>query len=193
MYLTGALGVRLASICRQKGNEMLDYVNVTPVLDPIVNWAVYAPYEDNRPARDTFSTHTRLTGSKKQLFELFASKTGADAPTSFQDAKLNRFSPRVPSLDEQTSNQRRSSQEVGSNAEIDRIAKQRIRLMATKYAGNNASAEIVARLEILNKRLLDRSPRVSQDQVKALEEASETLSRISMAREERSRRLGILA
>lgn len=170
---------------------MMDYVNVTPVLAPIVNWGEYARYEDNRPALDQPRTHTRPASSKNELFELFVSKTGVHAPTSLQDGHLDRFASRVSSIGEQTTNQRRSSLDFGSTAEIDRIANQRIRLMAAKYAGNSSSAEIVARLEILNQRLLDKSPRISQDQVKALEEASEKLSRISMAREERSKRLGI--
>ena len=77
--------------------------------------------------------------------------------------------------------------------EIDRIAKQRVKLMAAKYASSVESSEIMARLEILNRRLLDRSPRVSKDQVLALENANEQLLRIRAAREERSKRLGIPA
>lgn len=63
--------------------------------------------------------------------------------------------------------------------------------MAAKYASGIESSEIVARLEILNRRLLDRAPRVSKDQVVALENANDQLAHIQAAREERSRRLGI--
>ena len=65
--------------------------------------------------------------------------------------------------------------------------------MAAKYASRTASDEILARLEILNRRLLDRSPRVSPGQVEALESANEKLIRIRAAREERAKRLGITA
>lgn len=192
MFLIGALMTRPVSICLQRENEMLDYVNVTPLFEPIVNWANYAPYESSEAGRERSSKHTRPTDVKGEPFELFVSKTGVYAPTSIEDSKLDKFFTRVSSR-EPAANPSHYAQGAGPNAEIDNIAKQRVKLMATKYASNSASAEIVARLEILNQRLLDRSPRVSQVQVEALEQASEKLARISMAREERSRRLGISA
>lgn len=74
---------------------------------------------------------------------------------------------------------------------VERIANQRVRLLAAKYAGSNETQEIVARLEILNRRLLSIAPRVSEEQVASLERAHEQLTRIRAAREERSKRLGI--
>lgn len=193
MFLTGALQARLASICRRKVNDMLDYVSVTPLFEPIVNWAEYAPYESSKTARDTFSQHTRPVGSKGELSEWFVPRTGVNAPTPIQDTKLDRFSTHVFSPREPAPNPDRDARGLRSNVEIDGVAKQRVRLLAAKYASNNATVEMVARLEILNQRMLDRSPRVLQHQVEALEMASEKLSRISMAREERARRLGISA
>ena len=77
------------------------------------------------------------------------------------------------------------------NLEIDKIAKQRVKLMAAKYANGVQSSEILARLEILNSRLSERAPLVSKEQVTALEDANAQLARISLAREERAKRLGI--
>jgi hypothetical protein len=75
--------------------------------------------------------------------------------------------------------------------EIDQIAKQRVRLMAAKYAAGAQSSEILARLEILNSRLSERAPLVSKEQVTALEDANAQLARIRSVREERAKRLGI--
>jgi hypothetical protein len=75
--------------------------------------------------------------------------------------------------------------------EIEIIAKQRVRLMAAKYAGGEQVTEVIARLEILNRRLLDRSPRITVERVQSLETAVANLLQVSQAREERLRRLGI--
>lgn len=171
---------------------MLDYVNVTPLFEPIVNWANYAPYESSAVAQARSSKHTRPADAKGEPFELFVSKTGVYAQTSIQDSNSDKLFTSVSSR-EPAANPSHYAKGGGSNTELNHIAKQRIKLMAAKYASNSASAEIVARLEILNQRLLDRSPRVSQVQVEALEQASEKLTLITMAREERSRLLGISA
>ncbi len=74
---------------------------------------------------------------------------------------------------------------------VERIAKDRVVLLAAKYAGASAQAEVVARLEILNNRLLEQAPRVSQDQVRALEAAANHVAKSNARREERARRLGL--
>ena len=97
----------------------------------------------------------------------------------------------TPTLDGLTSTPRSVDRNASATDELSRMAKQRVILLAAKYAGGNETSEIVARLEILNRRLLERAPRISKDQVAALENASDTLTRIRASRVERASRLGI--
>lgn len=75
--------------------------------------------------------------------------------------------------------------------EIDTIAKNRVRLLAANYVDGKMSAEIAARLEILDLRMLERAPRVTSQHVEALETANALLDRTQQSRAERRRRLGI--
>ena len=172
---------------------MMSSMDVTPLVSPTVNWAVYAPYETKSPSDEEFSRHTRLAVGNGEPFELFVSKTGIQAPTAILQQKYDKFSTRTLSS---YAPAKRPIQKVKgavavADADIDHIAKQRISLLAVKYASDSTSAEIVARLEILNQRILDQSPRISKVQVEALEIANDTLNRIRLAREERAGRLGI--
>lgn len=82
---------------------------------------------------------------------------------------------------------------TNQDTHVERIAKQRVQLLALKYANKNVSSEIVARLEILNSRLLNYAPRVSKQQVEVLENANNRLDEIKLARAKLSKRLGIAA
>lgn len=167
----------------------MDYISVTPLVDPIVNWAHVAPFEPKRLRRESLITQTGLTQSKS--FDLFAAETGARAPTAVPDVSAEGDYPRVSAINEISTKASPFALARAPDGDIDRIANQRVRLMAAKYASSAASAEILARLEILNRRLLERAPRVSIDQVEALESANTKLDQIRAAREERARRLGL--
>lgn len=170
---------------------MMDYINVTPLVDPVVNWANIAPFDPKRAGRESFATQTGLAQSKS--FELFATSTGARAPTAVPNARSTANSSHTAAVSELSLKASPYASTGTTDAEIDRIANQRVKLMAAKYASSTASAEVVARLEILNRRLLDRAPRVSIDQVEALESANAKLTQIRVAREERAKRLGLPA
>jgi len=166
----------------------MDYVDVTPCVNPIVNWAQIAPFEPQRSAHQTLLMQTHSARSQNNPFDLFVSGSGTLAPTSTDKASQQRdTASRTISATKLPTSQR--SDDDG----IDQIAKQRVKIMAAKFASGTASAEILARLEILNRRLLDRSPRVSSGQVEALESANEKLIHIRAIREERAKRLGITA
>ena len=170
---------------------MMDYINITPLVDPIINWTNVAPFEPKRPIREPLITQTGLAQSKP--FDLFATGTGARTPTAVPDVRTVSESPCVSAISEFSCKASPYSIEGAPDADIDRIANQRVRLMAAKYVSGAASTEVVARLEILNQKLLDRAPRVSIDQLESLESANEKLARIRAAREERSKRLGLSA
>jgi len=79
----------------------------------------------------------------------------------------------------------------GKEAEVSKIAEARIRLLAIKYANDSISAEIIARLEILNSRLIERSPRVTVEQINSLESSIVSVKAIEQSRLERAKRLGL--
>ncbi len=77
------------------------------------------------------------------------------------------------------------------SSEGESIAKQRVRLMAARYATGDNSSELMARLEILSRRLSEHIPRVSLQQVQALEAASAQVVQVRKNREERMKRLSL--
>lgn len=171
---------------------MMDYVDVTPLANPIVTWAHIAPYEPQRNTpRQASPLQTHSARSQVNPFDLFVSGSGALAPTAIIENRVERFAKERETASRTISSAELSALPKNDNDEIDRIAKQRVKLMAAKYASDAASAEILARLEILNRRLLERSPRVLPGQVEALELANDKLDRIRAAREERTKRLRV--
>lgn len=169
------------------------YANAVPA-PQMFNWAL-APYDPKKEVPRTLSVRTEFATKGASAVDFFTEVKGPLAPTAAPHLQQNSIATTAPVGDLQSSSTSTIEKVLASqtNLEIDRIAKQRVRLMAAKYAASVESSEIIARLEILNRRLLDRSPRVSKDQVVALENANEQLSRIRAAREERSKRLGISA
>jgi hypothetical protein len=77
--------------------------------------------------------------------------------------------------------------ENGPQRDVDRIAGERMLLLARKYADLH-SPETIARLEKLNGLLLEISPRVSDEQVASLQRSHALLQRADSARFERARR-----
>lgn len=80
--------------------------------------------------------------------------------------------------------------EAPARSKVDRIASERVVLLARKYA-NQQAPEILARLEKLNVLLLEAVPRVSDEQVVALENSHALLQRTDAARVERARRRAV--
>lgn len=169
------------------------HIDVTPLVNPTVpsvNVAPFMPREWEQGALIGRTEFGRTEFATKNVgrFEFFAPQTGPSAPTVTPLGAVTRDT-------RPASNQSAVSPATAiappEETDIDRIASERVKLMAAKYAASAVSSELMARLEILNRRLLDRAPRVSKEQVAALESANDQLARIQAAREERSRRLGI--
>ena len=167
------------------------YADTASFVAPVYMWA-NAPYEPKREVQRTLRRGTEFVTGKATPIDFFSSVTGPLAPTVEPRAQLETFSG-TTSISESTAKPTVGAAIPQPNAEVDLITKQRVRLLAIKYAGGVVSSEIVARLEILNSRLTSRAPRVSRDQVLALENASEQLMRIRAAREARSKPQGISA
>lgn len=169
----------------------MDYVDVTTMVNPIVNWAQIDTYEPQRRARWEFFQPTQSARTQENPFDLFMSGTGVYSPTLVIYNKADKSTQNREITNKAVSTTSPATPQQSDDVEIDQISKQRVKILAAKYAVGTASEELIARLEILNRRLLDRSPRVSLEQVEALESANEKLLRIRASREERARRLGI--
>lgn len=167
------------------------YIDATPLVNPAIHWASVALTKHVPPEQRLPIARTGFASAKAVPPDFFAPVTGPSAPTSAPRTQVDTFAELTQTLSESSVTAGTSDSEAQLNVEVDRIAKQRVQLLAAKYASGKESSEIVARLEILNRRLLDRAPRVSVDQVRALENANEQLAHIRAAREERSKRLGI--
>lgn len=176
---------------------MLDYyVNNTQYINPAI-YANYSPFEsgsniqNKREHKEVLMEQTSFVTAEAKPVDLFAVPTGLLTPTSDPISQADPSVEQTHILTKSVISLTVNTPISVSNEEIDKIANQRVRLMAAKYAGSKESSEIVARLEILNRRLSERAPRVSKEQVAALEEANDQLVRIRAAREERAKRLGI--
>lgn len=157
------------------------------------NWAEVAPYKPKRPELKTLVQPTPFSTIKSDLVDFFATGTGLRTPTPEPSSQATLVPVPTPMGNENTATPATNVIADPHSGDVERIAKQRVKLMAAKYVGGAESSEIVARLEILNRRLLEHAPRVSKEQVAALEKANDQLERIRASRAERSRRLGISA
>lgn len=164
------------------------YVDHTPFVNPSAwaNPALISEWQETKPQVE----RTNFAFEKATLFDFFAPEKGPAAPTTSLSAQVGDVD-QTRTLNESSAEPATSASSSQPMEDVERIAAQRVQLLAAKYAGGNAAAEIVARLEILNHRLLERAPRVSGEQVQALEMANDQLVRIRAAREERSVRLGL--
>lgn len=165
-------------------------------------WRGFNPLNLEEPRRSGYTATTQFfnphtvtsefSASESSSFDLFDIKKGQLAPTTFPEAQTIDVAVATRTVSESVV----SATPAADHAQMQRgdiapIARQRVQLLAASYAGGEEQREIVARLEILNRRLLALAPRVSQEQVAALENANDNLLRIRAAREERARRLGL--
>jgi hypothetical protein len=122
------------------------------------------------------------------VFTPQSQSAGTQAPTTPLELRnaIVSSTPTIESPGVTENSQNRS----GSSAIASSTAEQRVKLMAIKYAGDS-SPELLARLEILNQRLIAQFPRVTESQVSGLERAHEELSQMRAARIARARSLGL--
>lgn len=167
----------------------MDAIQTTPIDSPIVSWVSYS---SSPVGKRDISVPTAVAFAERTSFrtqdgapDFFAAQTGPFAQTNVRSIDNSTLQNRT----EQRDAARLASSQYASSAE--KIAGQRIKLLAARYVNSKQSAEILARLEILNQRLLDVAPRTTKDQVASLEETSNQIERIRAAREQRAKRFGI--
>lgn len=100
------------------------------------------------------------------------------AATEFKE----RQSTPTPFVDGGAHEEQKSDRE----GEVQRIARQRVGVILRKNNDKTVSSELLARLEILNKRMSEMAPRVTVEQVAALEAAQ---LRLEAHRRDRAERL----
>lgn len=168
------------------------YVDVTPAPAPSIFYASQAALGRNPPKENfdlgaTQFLTTRYAGSK------FA------APDIDGTEKIPKTSPQndATSLLSKSANVRshlpfvNERQVQGRDMDISKIAEDRIKLLAIKYANDSISAEMIARLEILNSRLIERAPRVSVEQIMHLEASIDSIKSVEQSILARAKRLGL--
>jgi hypothetical protein len=156
----------------------MDFQYATTPIDPVVKWENIAPYE-TKPASQHFLTMQTGAARQDKHLDFFSGKLRG-APTGGQYAVGGGKRADIAS--------RTALHVIPQRPEtaMDEIAQQRIKLLAVKYASENVSKELVARLEILNHRLIDQVPRVRQEHFASLDAAE---NRLRSKREERDARL----
>lgn len=74
-------------------------------------------------------------------------------------------------------------------SEIESISKSRFQLLIEKYSNDTISAEMAARLDILDKRLVEKSPRILESQVEMIAQSVEKLDSLKSIKESIAARL----
>lgn len=161
------------------------YFSTEPITSPL--WANIAPYQP--PTGGKSSARTEF--GTQSFDDFFKVPTGLSAPTPAPMALPKDHLVATVPLVENRKKEIVGSTISESNEEIHKIARQRVQLLAAKYAKGSETTEIIARLEMLNRRLLEKSPRISDVQVAALEDAHQKLINMQLARKDRAKRLGI--
>lgn len=175
---------------------MMDfYVDVTPAPSPSVFYSSQAG-DNRRPGPDnSYIGATQFVTTNFSGLDFVAPGIGATEKPVKNPREGLDATPLIPKVANASTNRAsvgdNSSQRLIKDMEIKKIAENRIRLLAIKYANNNVSAEIIARLEILNSRLIERAPRVTSEQVNFLESSINSLHSIELSRQARAKRLGL--
>ncbi|WP_236181510.1 hypothetical protein [Pseudomonas sputi] len=168
------------------------YATVAPTPSPSVFYASQAPLGHIPPMENTYAGATRFVST--DFPGLNVGKPGNRVSESLpKSAPLTDATPLV-TMSPEASTPRAPVHErhiPARDLEINKIAEDRIKLLAIKYANDSISAEMIARLEILNSRLIERSPRVTVEQINFLEGSIGSIKTIEQSRLDRAKRLGL--
>lgn len=164
---------------------------VTSPNSPIVSWVDIRPGSSSSLARET----RKLGAPSRNRSPIQGYAASADSREVFpHETWVTGASLRLGLNTYGNQPERQSAPSQSStferHREVDRVASERVRLLAAKYAAGEVSKEVLARLAILDQRMLSLSPVVSLAQVTALEKVAsdlESLRRQQQARKARSR------
>lgn len=170
------------------------YVDVTPVPRPSSFYASHSSHASGSPPQseqpNIGATSFLVTGSP----EFYSVAKELDATSKLPGRSLKIDSTPFISEGGDSSALRSSPHErsfVVKDFDVSKIAEDRIKLLALKYANDSVSVEVIARLAILNSRLIERSPRVTIEQISFLEGSIDSVKSIEQSRLDRAKRLGL--
>lgn len=169
--------------------------DVTPVSAPAMQWSAIRPGAaagGSDPMGWAAPTSLRGSANKRREYDLFVEDVVAAMQTPATDFLKSGTNP-APG--------RTAAEPVpvwpptARRSAVDDVAEQRVLLLARQYASGPASPEreLLARLEILNQKLLAMAPRVTPERVAALEAVSDKLAVIRERTQKRAERLGLSA
>lgn len=168
------------------------YVDVTPAPSPSMFYTSQAPVRSNPPASNS------IFGATQFLATAYPGMNSADrnieSPQKLAKGPRQSDSTSLVPKAADCVPFRALGNEHQVNAkdlEVSKIAESRIRLLAIKYANDSVSAEMIARLEILNSRLIEKSPRVTAEQISYLESSIGSIKSVEQSRLNRAQRLGL--
>lgn len=166
------------------------YVDIPPTPSPSVFYASQAAM--GGPKKNTDFGATRFLSTDYARFNSLPAdvNTTEKLPKTSQQIDSTALLPKNAEIRPLRS-QVEDRQVLGREKELSKIAEDRIKLLAFKYANDTISAEMIARLEILNSRLLERSPRISREQISVLESSIDSIKSIEQSRLDRAKRLGL--
>jgi hypothetical protein len=171
---------------------LFHHANASPPTVPLDQTGVVTHYSPPRAANPLANQATELLSDSSNVVDLFPTRKRSNS-TTLDPISLTGTAEVVTSAhaDLTVTSSAAKTENSRHKEEIDSIAKSRIQMMAANYAAGKMNREILARLEILNHRLLDKLPRVSKEQVESLERVNEEMSTLQAEREAQARRLGI--
>jgi hypothetical protein len=131
----------------------------------------------------------RGSANKRREYDLFAEDVVAARRTPATDFLRSGTNPTTG----RTAAEPVPVSPTAKGSAVDDVAEQRVLLLARQYASGPSSAEreLLARLEILNQKLLAMAPRVTRERVAALEAVSDKLAVIRERSQKRAERLGL--
>ena len=154
--------------------------DVTPVRTPLFQLSKIRPgWIESQSVRSSTPRATSTSSGQPDFGEVFTVDITdiAVAPTPGKSFLQNQ-----PILDSHLG----SKSDPGGAGTISALATERIALMMARHAATNRRTEILARLEMLNERLLLLMPRVTPEKVATLESLATKIGDIRKARMERA-------
>lgn len=168
------------------------YVDITPAPSPSIFYASQAAFGRNPPKEKFDLGATRFLSTSYPGLNFAAANIDGTEKVPKTSPQNDATSLVPKSADVRSLRPPVNERQIqGRDLEISKIAEDRIKLLAIKYANDSISAEMIARLEILNSRLIERAPRVSVEQISHLEASIDSIKSVEQSILDRARRLGL--
>lgn len=158
----------------------MDMMPITSVMEPVHEFTANAPWQPlKQEAAWNGTSFVTLPEGMPWLRSTSLGTTGGALTRTGHDE------PSVAALGRHSAPR---AQPEPQRSPIDLVASERVKLLAAKYASDDASRELLARLEVLSGKLRAMAPTVEPSQVAFLESVHRVLEDGQRQSEERARR-----